>query len=65
MIKIHDIETGTDIERSMNAQEFAQYKIDQATSAEQIAERENKASAKVALLERLGITAEEASLLLS
>ena len=64
MIKIVNAETGEEIEREMNAQEFAQYEKDQESSAAAKAERVAKDEAKAALLERLGITAEEASLLL-
>ena len=63
-IKIHDIETGSDIERPMNADEFAQDKIDQAAVMAMNAEKEKKADQQKALLEKLGITAEEAKLLL-
>jgi uncharacterized protein YggE len=57
------------IDREMNDTEFAQYQIDQteelAKQAELQAEAEAKAQAKVALLTQLGITAEQAKLLLS
>ena len=65
IIKIHNLETGEEIEREMNAEEFAQYNIDQeAVAARKLAEAD-KAEAKAALLTRLGITADEAALLLS
>jgi hypothetical protein len=64
-VMIYDIETGKAITRSMTDQEFAQYKLDSKKVADiQVAEAA-KSAAKAALLERLGITAEEASLLLS
>ena len=53
------------IDREMNAEEFAQYKIDQAQFAAEKAEAEAKVAAKASLLERLGITEDEAKLLLS
>ncbi len=53
------------IDREMNDAEFAQYQIDQAEFAAQRAEAESKAQAKAELLERLGITADEAKLLLA
>ena len=53
------------IDREMNAQEFAQYKIDEANYQAELAKAEAKATAKAALLERLGITQDEANLLLS
>lgn len=64
MIKIVNAETGEEIEREMNAAEFAQYNIDQAANEAKKAEETAKADAKAALLDRLGITAEEAALLL-
>jgi len=53
------------IDREMNTNELKQYKIDQAEANAQKAETEAKATAKAALLERLGITEDEAKLLLS
>jgi hypothetical protein len=64
-IKIHNAETGEVIVRDMNAEELAVYEKEAAEFAEMQAEIANKASAKTALLERLGITADEAKLLLS
>jgi hypothetical protein len=64
MIRIHNIETDEVIDREMNDAEFAQYEADQAAQAAAQAEAEAKAIAKAALLTRLGITAEEAQLLL-
>ena len=52
-------------ERDMTAEEVAQYEADQAAAATQVAAEAAKAAEKAALLERLGITAEEAKLLLS
>jgi hypothetical protein len=51
--------------REMNADEFEQYKLDQAEADAQKAKEEAKVAARAQLLERLGITAEEAQLLLS
>ena len=65
MIKIHNATTGEEIEREMNAGELAQYQIDQGANAARHAEEAIKAQAKSALLDRLGITAEEAALLLA
>jgi len=50
--------------RDMTDDEFAQYELDQATEAAAQAEAEAKAAQKAALLERLGITEDEAKLLL-
>jgi hypothetical protein len=65
MIRIHNVETDEIIDREMNAEELEQHKkylaeIDQK-------EKDVKAAvlSKEALLTKLGITAEEAELLLS
>jgi len=65
MVRIHNAETDEIIDREMNDAEFAQYEADQAASVAQAAEAAAKAAEKAALLERLGITADEAKLLLS
>ena len=52
------------IDREMNDAEFAAYEADQAARATEKAEAEAKATARQALLTKLGITAEEAQLLL-
>lgn len=65
IIKLHNIETGEVIEREMNAEELAQQAIDQTAEAARAAEAAAKATQRAALLERLGITEEEAKLLLS
>lgn len=64
MIRIHNVETDEIIDREMNAAEIAQYEADLAIHAANIAEIEAKESAKSALLNRLGLTEEEAKLLL-
>jgi hypothetical protein len=61
----HNVTTGEAIERNMTKAEADQYAKDQAASVARLAEEEVKASAKAALLTRLGITADEAKLLLS
>jgi hypothetical protein len=66
---IVNCETGETIERELNAEELAQEKIMVANHLkiiqEEKAEAEAKATAKADLLAKLGITAEEAVLLLS
>jgi hypothetical protein len=61
--------TGETIERELNAEEIAQQEIDEANylAAKAIAdaEAEAKAQAKAELLQRLGITEDEARLLLA
>lgn len=64
MVRIHDISTDEVIDREMNDAEFAAYEADQATIAAQAAAEAAKAAEKEALLARLGITADEAKLLL-
>lgn len=63
-VRIHNIETNEVIDREMNDAEFAIYEAEQAANAARQAEAESKAAAKAALLNKLGITAEEAKLLL-
>jgi hypothetical protein len=53
------------IEREMNEQEYAQWKIDQEDEVLRLAKEAASATAKAALLNRLGITEDEAKLLLS
>lgn len=62
---IHNVETGEIIQRELNDEEFAQYQADQEADAQRKLAKEAKAQAKAELLERLGITADEAKLLLS
>lgn len=57
--------TGETIEREATAEEIAQFEADQAEAAEAITAAALKAEAKAGLLARLGITAEEAELLLA
>lgn len=52
------------VEREMTDAEFEQYEIDQALYAAKQAEAEAKATARAALLTQLGITEEQAKLLL-
>lgn len=63
-ILIHNIETNEVIEREMNADELAQYEADKAASEAMKAEAAAKEAARAALLDKLGITADEAKLLL-
>jgi len=65
MVRIHNTETDEIIDREMNDDEFAEYNADKAAQAVKAAEAELKAQAKSALLERLGITEDEAKLLLA
>ena len=62
---VHNVETGEVIEIALTASEMAQQTKDKASNADLQAELKAAADAKSALLERLGITADEAALLLS
>jgi hypothetical protein len=65
IITIHNIETDEVIEREMTAEEFAQYQEEKAKDKAN-SDLLNKAKAdKAELLTKLGITADEAKLLLS
>ena len=64
MVRIHDTETDEIIDREMTNAEFAQYKADQAAQATAQAEAQAKAIAKAAILDRLGLTADELQVLL-
>jgi len=68
MKRIINVETGEVIERELNKAEKDQQKIDEANikAAEALikAEQEAKDAARQAILDRLGLTADEAKLLL-
>jgi hypothetical protein len=63
-IKIHNVETGEVIEREMNADELAQLAAENAASQLEAEAKAAKAAEKAALLAKLGITEDEAKLLL-
>jgi len=63
-IVIHNTETGEIIERDMTAEELAQHQKDLANAKAEQIKKQEKAAAKEALLEKLGISADEAKLLL-
>ena len=65
MKKIIDCTTGEITERELTAEEIAQQTSDEAEIQTIKAEAEANAAAKAALLDRLGITEDEAKLLLS
>lgn len=65
MIRIHDLATGEIVDREMTNAEFSKYEAEQAEQARVKAEAEAKETAKAELLNKLGITVEEAALLLS
>jgi hypothetical protein len=63
-VKIVNVETGEEIVRDATPEEIAQMELDRIEGAARKAEAEAKAAEKQALLDRLGITADEAKLLL-
>jgi len=65
MIIQANVTTGEILERKMTADELAQWKIDKAEADASTAAEAAKAAQKAALVERLGITEDEAKLLLS
>ena len=64
MVRIHNIETDEVIDREMNDAELAQWEADQAAQAAANAAAAQKAADRAALLTQLGITEEQAKLLL-
>ena len=64
-VTIHNAETGEVITRDANAEELAQMQADKATNAAYEAAKAQQAADKAALLARLGLTEDEAKLLLS
>ena len=63
-IRVHDSQTNEIIDREMNDDEFAQYELNQSEQSAKQAEAEAKATAKAAILDRLGLTVDEAKLIL-
>lgn len=65
MIRIHDANTGEVVDREMTDPEFQAYEKEQLKIQNEILAASQISAEKAALLEKLGITAEEAKLLLS
>ncbi len=63
--KIHDCSTDEVIVRELNDAEFAQYEADVAAAEARAIAKEEAEAEKAALLAKLGITADEAKLLIS
>jgi len=63
-IKIVNVETGEEIIRDANSDELAQMEIDRLEGISRKEAAEQKAADKAALLAQLGITEEQAKLLL-
>ena len=64
IIRIHNQQTNEIIDREMNDAEFAEHNQMLETLAAEKADRDEKIVQRAALLERLGITEEEARILL-
>jgi hypothetical protein len=68
MIRIHNTSTNQIIDREMNDAEFAEFEANQKIQAEAKTKAEAETAAKeatrLALLDKLGLTADEAKLLL-
>ena len=65
IVRLHDLSTDEVIDREMTDAEFVIYQAQQAVDAQRQTEIAAKATAKAALLTQLGITEEQAKLLLS
>lgn len=64
MIKEHNATTNEIIERQPTSQELNQMQNDAISAEQELAESEAKEAARQAILDKLGLTAEEAQLLL-
>ena len=64
MIRIHNTETNEVIDREMTVIEFEEYTAEKNANDALIAKKQAKEAAKAELLAKLGISAEEAALLL-
>jgi hypothetical protein len=65
MIREHNVTTDEVIDREMTDEEFAQYQVQQVKDVAKAQAQAQAATDKEALLAKLGITADEAKLLLS
>ena len=65
MVRFHNTDTNEITDREMNDEEFSQWELNKTNAEKEAKIEAEKAEAKSALLDRLGITAEEAKLLLS
>ena len=59
MTRIHNAETNEVIDREMTDEEFASYQETLASQEAKKIEAETKAAAKQAILDRIGLTADE------
>jgi hypothetical protein len=65
LIAEYNVETGAMVQRQMTADELTQWELDKAETEAKAQAKTTKATARAAILDRLGLTAEEAALLLS
>ena len=63
MVRIHDTETNEIIDREMTDAEFAEYSKEATAKAEQLATETAEKAAKLAILQQLGLTDEQAIVL--
>lgn len=63
IIRIHNAETNEVVDREMNEAEFAKYEANQAALLQRQAQAEAELSQRQAILDRLGLTSEEARLI--
>ena len=63
-IRLHNAETNEIIDREMTAAEFAEYEANKEAETARQAEAEAKAAQRQAILDRLGLSQEEANILL-
>jgi len=63
-VKIVNVETGEEIVRDATAEEIAQMKIDSDNAAARKVEAQTKEAAKAAILDRIGLTADELQMIL-
>jgi hypothetical protein len=59
IIRIHDMATDEIIDREMTAAEFKSYEANEKAELKKQAEADAKAAAKAAILDRIGLTADE------
>jgi len=63
-IKIVNVETGEEIVRDATAEEIAQMELDAALAETKKVEAQAKETAKAAILDRIGLTADELKMIL-
>lgn len=59
VVRIHNLETNEIIDREMNDDEFNQYQLDQEAYAAKLVNDQTKEATKQAILDRIGLTADE------